>query len=240
VARLEDVQPDGRVALVTGGARNGAQRDDPQQPTPLPAGEPVDVELDLHFTTWTFAPGHRIRLAVSNAQFPMLWPTPHPHTLRLVLGKGATRLQLPLVPAEPRSAPAFPPPEPREERPDARARDCKSWPEGALEVRKDLARSATAYEWRASCAYEIGSRAFLVEERNLYEVADDRPAQAGFLGEETHRIRLEGGRALRLETRLEVRSDETHFHATLHRRLFENERLLREKTFAETIARRFQ
>jgi hypothetical protein len=240
VARLEDVQPDGTVSLVTGGALNGAQREDPQAPLALPLGEPVDLELDLHFTTWTFAPGHRIRLAVSNAQFPMIWPTPHAMTLRLLLGPDATRLRLPLVPPEARSAPAFAPPEPQELHPDARTLSCDSWPEGVREIRKDLVRGTTTYEWRGQCGFEIGSRRFESRERNTYETRDDRPALSSFEGEEVTRIRLEGGRVLRLESRLSVRSDAADFHATFTRRLFENEALLREKTWDEKVPRQFQ
>ena len=240
VVRLEDVQPDGTVSLVTGAALNGAQRKDPQAPEPLPLGEPVDLDLDLHFTTWTFAPRHRIRLAVSNAQFPMIWPTPSPMTLRLLLGPEATRLRLPLIPAEARSAPSFAPPEPQESRPDARTLSCDSWPDGVREVRKDLIRGTTVYEWRGQCVYEIASRHFENRERNTYETRDDQPAESSFDGEEVTRIRLEGGRVLRLESRLSVRSDATDFHAAFTRRLFENDALLREKTWAEKVPRQFQ
>jgi predicted acyl esterase len=240
VVRLEDVLPDGTVSLVTGAALNGAQRKDPQAPEPLPLGEPVDLDLEMHFTTWTFAPGHRIRLAVSNAQFPMIWPTPSPMTLRLLLGPDATRLRLPLIPAESRPAPVFGPPEPRESRPDARTLSCDEWPEGFREIRKDLVRGTTAYEWRGQCAYEVGSRHFENTERNLYETRDDRPAESSFDGQEVHRIRLEGGRVLRLESRLSVRSDATDFHVSFTRRLFENEALLRDKTWEEKVPRQLQ
>ena len=53
----------GKVSLVTGGALNGAEK---------------ARSFDLHFTTWRFPPGHRIRLALSNGAFPMLWPAPWP------------------------------------------------------------------------------------------------------------------------------------------------------------------
>src|SRR6185295_7863444 len=62
VARLEDVHPDGRVSLVAAALLNGSQREDPQRPRALVAGEPADLAFDLHFTTWTFRPGHRVRL----------------------------------------------------------------------------------------------------------------------------------------------------------------------------------
>jgi hypothetical protein len=240
MVRLEDVQPDGTVSLVTGAALNGAQRKDPTAPEALPVGDPVDLDLDLHFTSWTFAPGHRIRLAVTNAQFPMIWPTPSAMTLRLLLGPDATRLRLPLIPAESRTTPAFGAPEPQEHRPDARTLGCKDWPEGLREVKKDLVRGTTVYEWRGECSYEIGSRHFENTERNTYETRDDRPSESSFEGEEVHRIRLEGGRTLRLESRLSVRSDATDFHATFTRRLFENDALLREKTWEQKVPRQFQ
>jgi uncharacterized protein len=240
VVRLEDVQPDGTVSLVTGAALNGAQRKDAAEPEALPVGEPVDLDLDLHFTTWTFAPGHRIRLAVTNAQFPMLWPTPSAMTLRLFLGPDTTRVQLPLTPEEARPVPAFASPEAQESRPDARTLACASWPEGFREIRKDLVRGTTTYEWRGQCSYEIGARRFETTERNTYETQDERPAESSFDGEEVHRIRLEGGRALRLESRLSVRSDATDFFATFTRRLYENDALLREKKWEQKVPRQFQ
>ena len=61
-----------------------------------------------------FSPGHRIRFAVTNAMWPMLWPTPHPMTTTLrvaaapvipVAGgaaksNGVTCLVLPTIPPE--------------------------------------------------------------------------------------------------------------------------------------------
>jgi putative CocE/NonD family hydrolase len=102
IVRLEDVHPDGRVSLVTGAALNGAQRHSPLDPQPLEPGKAEVIEFPLHFTTWTFRPGHRIRLAVSNALFPMLWPTPFPMTTQLFLGETETHVELPVIPYEER------------------------------------------------------------------------------------------------------------------------------------------
>ena len=46
-----------------------------------------------------FPHGHRIRFAVTNAMWPMLWPTPHPMTTTLSVG-GSTgaKLILPVIP----------------------------------------------------------------------------------------------------------------------------------------------
>ena len=71
---MEDVWPDGQVGLITGALVSGPQRDSRTSPAPLVPGQPTDLATTLHFSTWRFAPGHRIPLAVSNAQFPMAWP----------------------------------------------------------------------------------------------------------------------------------------------------------------------
>ena len=41
--------------------------------------------------TWTIMPGHRIRLAVSDALFPMIWPTPHAMMTKLFVGEVSPR-----------------------------------------------------------------------------------------------------------------------------------------------------
>src|SRR5215472_254084 len=59
-ARLCDVAPDGAVTLVTGGGR-AARADVPRDAVPASPGGMV---LDLHITSWVFAPGHRVRLSL--------------------------------------------------------------------------------------------------------------------------------------------------------------------------------
>lgn len=103
------------VSLVTGAFINGTQRQSRLHPGPLIPGEVYDLAFDLHFTTWTFHPGHRIRLAVSNALFPMIWPTPYPMTTNLYLESEKTRFELPLIPEKDYKTPSFKPPEPIEE-----------------------------------------------------------------------------------------------------------------------------
>src|SRR5690606_23013355 len=93
--RLEDVAPDGKVSLVSGAIINPSQRFSRLQPGALTPGEPTTLTTAIHFTTWRFKPGHRIRLAVANAQFPMIWPSPTPGTTQLLLGAD-TWLELPV------------------------------------------------------------------------------------------------------------------------------------------------
>ena len=103
-ARLEDVAPDGRVSLITGGAMNATMRTSSLRPARLTPGALDTLTFDLHFTTWTVRPEHRVRLAIANAQFPMLWPTPYTMTSTVVPRE--SWVALPVAPV----ASTFPPP----------------------------------------------------------------------------------------------------------------------------------
>ncbi|MEW6366968.1 MAG: CocE/NonD family hydrolase [Acidobacteriota bacterium] len=237
VVRLEDVQPDGRVSLVTGAVLNGAQRESRLEPKPLAPGEFYPLDIELHFTTWTFQPGHRIRVAVGNAQFPMIWPTPQPMDTLLELGP-ATFVELPVIPSEPRARPAFLSPEPREERPDAEELPGGAWPR-EYECTRDLAGSTTTVTWAGEDLFKIRDRRYRLFERTTYKTNDTRPAESTFVGEAGHWIELPG-RSLDLRTLIEVHSDEANFHVVFSRTLYQNGARVREKTWDETIPRRLQ
>jgi uncharacterized protein len=108
--RLCDLHPDGASTRITYGVLNLAHRDGHTDPRPLTSGEPVTVTLELDAIAYEAPQGHRLRLAVSTAYWPILWPAPAPVTLTITEG----RLDLPLRPEqEPGEGPAvaFEPPE---------------------------------------------------------------------------------------------------------------------------------
>ena len=80
---------------MTGSALNGAQRQFPS--TDLEPNQMYTITFRLHFTTWTFFPGHRIRLAISNAMFPAFWPSPFSMITTLFLNSSSTYLDLPII-----------------------------------------------------------------------------------------------------------------------------------------------
>ena len=69
-----------RVAslLVARGLLNLSHRDSEVDLAPMPAGEPTVVRVRLDMTGHAFAPGHRIRLAVTAGYWPFAWPAPEP------------------------------------------------------------------------------------------------------------------------------------------------------------------
>ncbi|WP_409236945.1 CocE/NonD family hydrolase [Streptomyces sp. PA5.6] len=74
VARLCDVAPDGSSTLVTRGVLNLSARNGRDRADAWPLGATEDVTFELNGIGHTFPPGHRIRLAVSSAYWPWIWP----------------------------------------------------------------------------------------------------------------------------------------------------------------------
>ena len=114
-ARLSDVAPDGAATLVTGGgARTATLERGEADPGTIEPGARYRIPIELHATGWRFEAGHRIRLSVSNAMWPMIWPTPYACTARVILGdRGSPSvLRLPVVPVATLPTPVFPPPLP--------------------------------------------------------------------------------------------------------------------------------
>lgn len=81
--RLVDVAPDGRATRVSMGMLNLVLKDGFDAPAPLVPGQPVDVTIPLHDMGYAFKAGHRLRLALSTAYWPMAWPSSQPWTMQI-------------------------------------------------------------------------------------------------------------------------------------------------------------
>ncbi|WP_280950348.1 CocE/NonD family hydrolase C-terminal non-catalytic domain-containing protein, partial [Rhizobium bangladeshense] len=75
-ARLVDVHPDGTATRVAFGVVNLTHREGNADPEPLTAGETVSLRLVLDACGYRFRKGHRIRLSLSTAYWPMILPPP--------------------------------------------------------------------------------------------------------------------------------------------------------------------
>lgn len=99
VARLCDVYPDGTSALMTYGVLNLSHRNSHEHPMPCPVGTPFQVRLKLNDFARTVPKGHRIRLALANQHWPILWPQPKLSTLSVATGD--SKMMLPVRPPSP-------------------------------------------------------------------------------------------------------------------------------------------
>ncbi|MBT1636301.1 CocE/NonD family hydrolase [Clavibacter michiganensis] len=92
VVRLCDVAPDGASTLVTRGALNLNKRIDRARIDPMVPGEEAVVRVPLVSTGHSFPAGHRLRIAVSSAYWPWIWPHAREATLAFAPSRSAVTL----------------------------------------------------------------------------------------------------------------------------------------------------
>lgn len=238
VVRLEDIHPSGEVSLVTGAAINGSQlfsRLNPQNPKPNAV---VEFKLPLHFTTWTYRAGHRIRLAISNGAFPMLWPSPNTPTAKVYVNTLESQLQLPTIPVQHDIQPAFSDPEPRPKHPFI-----ISETEENIGPKRTMTRSKEGwYSVENSDTYTLKFPDKTIRTQNniSFSTYEPDPSQSRFKAQSRHLLTSQGGRTVEYSTHIAISSDINQFTAHIRRQIFENEQLIREKHWNEIIPRQFQ
>ncbi|MEO0865285.1 MAG: CocE/NonD family hydrolase, partial [Pseudomonadota bacterium] len=104
--RLCHVHPDGASTRITYGVLNLSHRDSHADPQPMTVDRPDEVTLALDHIGYTVPRGHRLRVAISSAYWPLIWPAPAAATLHITQGQ----ITLPQPRGDTTCAP-FPPPE---------------------------------------------------------------------------------------------------------------------------------
>lgn len=102
VAKLCDVAPDGTSQMISVGSVKGSTYFNEEDPQPLETGKVYSFEISLFPASRLVRPGHRLRLSISCADFPRLWPTASNPAIKLHTGgDNESSLQIPVVPADP-------------------------------------------------------------------------------------------------------------------------------------------
>lgn len=241
--RLSDAAPDGTVTMITGAGQSGAQRESASNPKDLQPSEnhkyPYEIPIELHLTSWVFPKGHKIRLAISNSLWPMIWPTPYPMTTSIFWGAAApSRLEIPLIPVNPPARPHFPPiesPPPLE----GISSTGDIWPPKEWIVTRDLMTRTTRVAWSGEDAghYPWGNTKDF--EQMSYVVGDSDPAVSSVHADASTTVTLPN-RTLVWSVVLDLRSDAKNFYYHFERRLTENGALIRKKSWDDIIPRDHQ
>jgi len=103
------VHPSGESLRVSYGVLNLTHREDHEHPARLAPGERYRVRIKLNDAGSVFPPGHKVRLAISTAYWPMIWPSPETATVTMLAGT----LDLPQRPPNVADARLAPFPEPQ-------------------------------------------------------------------------------------------------------------------------------
>ena len=217
VARLSDVAPDGASAQVTIGVLNGTRRSSLTDPEPMEPGEVYELHVDLDATAWRFERGHRIRLSISSADFPNLWPTPYPGTNRVYRDSGReSYLEMPAVPTRDAPAGELPPDEMEYESSAAP----RKYPEPSprvvpWEITQDVMRDRTGLrlhlvdETRASADMTVK-----LESKLEVWTSNRNPADTTAIGQHFRTITRTDG-VIEVDTSANVRSTKDAIHVSI-------------------------
>jgi putative CocE/NonD family hydrolase len=233
VARLCDVAPGGASSRVTYGVLNLTHRDGHERPGPLEPGKRYRVRLLLDDAAHSFAPGHRIRLALSSAYWPLVWPSPEAVTLT-VFG-GASALELPVRPARDETPPVF---AEAEAAPPRAATELRA-PRRSRTIEQDVASGQQIIR----VVNDFGERR--IDEHGLatgeiaretYSIKADDPLAAHMETHWTETLERDGWR-VRTETRSVMWADAEHFHIRAELEAYEDGERVHHKIWETSVPR---
>ncbi|MEE8077914.1 MAG: CocE/NonD family hydrolase C-terminal non-catalytic domain-containing protein, partial [Pseudomonadales bacterium] len=209
--RLNEVLPSGESLQISYGILNLTHRNSHEFPEALEAGKRYTVRIQLNDIAHTFAPDSRIRVAISTAFWPIVWPSPHQATLSLFTS-GST---LCLPAREPRSSDtkARPLAPPRHSRVHPTTILVDSEPEfSGFEVDKNTGIQSFIYR------SDSGTKRFDrhgwttgVKTDYQYHIHPDDPTTACVDLTATETYGRDGQLDARIEARQKMTCDETHF-----------------------------
>lgn len=235
--RLNDVNPDGTVMRVSYQTVNLSHRNSREHPEPMPVGDYVDIDVPLNLTAHRYLPGHRIRVSLSTAYWPLIWPSPE--AVEITLHTAGCTLSLPVVEPGDLQDQEFeqpvtaPPTRLRTHRRGAMTRD--------VTYEQHTGRTIVALEYDsgdqeyADFGLTVGS-----VRRERYEIAANDPLSAQM---ETHwtqtSARDHGGRPWRIRTEAYGRltSDADAFYLSARLEAFEGDTVVYERSWQKTIPR---
>lgn len=235
--RLNDVWPSGETTRITYHLQNLCMRDSRETPTPLEPGKRYKMKVKMDDIAWKVPKGHRVRVSISTAYFPMMWPVAEPVTL--TVHAGPSLLTLPIrKPQKNEKEITFPPPQSAEPlkqtvvKKDVHKREKTVDPktgEVRLEIIDDFGTQKVT-----SHGMEIGAVG-----REYYSILPDDPLSAKM---ETHwtETRKRGTWSIRTETKGRLTATKTHWIVWGQIEAFEGKKKVFSKEFNEEIERKLQ
>ncbi len=232
--RLLDLRPDGTSALITHGVMNLAHHASHAAPTALEPDAVYPVEFALDQIAYRLPAGHRLRVAISTAYWPTVWPSPDAASVTVHSGA----IDIPLRSAsqasgdewsfeQPVGAPHW---QAEARRPSSYTRATHTDPEtGIVTIRidedsgenRDLDHGLISGSW--------------FKER--FHIHPDDPLSARLTSEWEQTGGREGN-MWRTRAKAEMTGDGDHFYVTASLRAYVNDTLVFERDYKDRAARR--
>lgn len=240
IARVCDVAPDGSSTLVTRGVLNLSSRAGRDRVVPWEPGTVEDVEFELNAVGHAFPPGHRLRVAVSSAYWPWVWPQPHNATLGIDPGESAVDL-----PVRPPAADAEQPPISFEEPEQAQPLEVRAGTPDQPRPERRVIRNVAEGEWLLEVDPNYGGTRsypdgllFTEDVMERYWINESDPLSARSQSAWTTRLRRpDQAWDVSITTHSEVSCDADVFHTVNQVTAWENETIVFDRTWKRAIPR---
>jgi len=235
--RLNEVLPSGESLQVSYGVLNLTHRNSHELPEALEPGKRYSVRVPLNDIAHRFAPGSRIRVAVSTAFWPIVWPSPRPATVSLFTG--ASTLSLPVRQTQSSDSAALPLPPPRQSPVHLVSTLIEPEP-GFTGFKVDIATGIESFIIQTDTGTKVYDRHGWTTSAKMdyqYRIHPDDPTSAcsDLRATETY------GRKDQLDARIVVHQnmtcDETHFLIDAELEVFDGEVQVYSRQWNERIAR---
>ncbi len=235
VVRLTDVAPDGTSSLVSRGVLNLTRRNGLERCEPLVPGEVYEIKVPLKSTGYRFLPGHRLRLSVASAYWPVIWPSPFVADNWLHRGGVyPSRLMLPVV-AETAESP--PPPTFKTTPPELiEVATYREEPAQWQIVEDVMQNSVTVKVFSQDTTCLPGKLEVTTSEKLEMCAFHDDPAHVSLYTEEVCQL-AEAGYETRIEATGTIRSHTSEFQVDLQLQVKLNGRLFFQKSWLDSIPR---
>ena len=229
--RLNHIHPTGASTRITYGVFNLGYVDGFDNPRKLRKGETISIEFNLDQIAYSVSKGHKIRLSISNAYWPLLWPTPEKGAIEVIAGS----IDIPFINDVLYNFRQFLPEKADEPWKTKTIRK-------ATNTRKVI-RNIGSDEVTVEIIDDFGSVRDLTHDleigsiaREWWTIQPDDPLSANGRTHWTEE-RSRGEWKTRTETFATMRSDAENFYIHAKLEAYENEKLFFEKEISETINR---
>jgi putative CocE/NonD family hydrolase len=233
-ARLCEVAPDGASTRVSFGILNLTHDAGHGTATTLRPGERRRIRLQLNEAGHRFRKGCRLRLALSTAYWPIVWPSPEPVTLTLFTS--ASRLLLPVRSAAQGPEAEFPPPLRPASRPRTVLRPGRVERRMTLDIGSGRLESTVLRDDGRSRIDAIGVETDHVKELR-YSIHPDDPTAAR-AETRTELVNAHPGWNTRIAARTAITCDRESFHVEADLEAFEDGRRVFARSWTLPVRRR--
>ncbi|MFT5504988.1 MAG: putative CocE/NonD family hydrolase [Gammaproteobacteria bacterium] len=235
--RLNEILANGESLQITYGLLNLTHRNSHEFIERLEAGKKYSIKIKLNDIAHQFSAGSRIRVSISTAFWPVVWPSPRAVTLSLLTAGCSLFLPEPSMASSDSVQIELPPP--RQSRVHEQSILHEAEPVKA-EMVHDMATGIQNFTYATDTGlirFDDHGWQYSSKTENRYFIHDDNPNTARIESKATETYGREDQLDIRIEARQVMTSDEDHFYIEACLEAYESDVQVFNRSWSETIKR---